>query len=77
MSTRKPKIPDPAFPVPTFAQGFSKDELAATVITAGICAGPYGEQIMTSSDPLKFDEVAEAALVLFGKVLERIAARHA
>lgn len=69
MTTSKPKTPKP--------DGFTKEELAAFVITAGIFAGPYGKVVMDSTGREQLEGVADTALQMFDILVERIAARHA
>lgn len=81
--TPRQKAPgeQPAFPVPHAKAadflGFTKSEIAATLITAGIFAGPYGKVIMDSTEEHKLEDAADVALKMFDKVLERISARSA
>lgn len=74
MPTRKPK-PTPPSPL---ALGFTKEELAAVVITAGVFSGPYGKTVMESEKPLEtLAMVAQAALSMYDVLLQMTEARHA
>ena len=83
MATKKPKRAvgpkQPAFPVQqasaTEFLGYSKVELAAVVITAGIFAGPYGRVIFESTDPEKLNAVADTAIDQYEVVLAKVVAR--
>lgn len=79
MATKKHKAEAPAFPAQPDAvsAGFTKQELAAVIITAGIFAGPYGETVMKSTGKKSLAHVADAALDMFDVTLDRIHARAA
>lgn len=79
MATKKHKAEAPAFPAQPDAKsaGFTKQELAAVFITAGIFAGPYGETVMAVRGRKALEKVVDAALDTFDVTLERIQARAA
>jgi hypothetical protein len=79
MATRKPRAEAPAFPAQPDAAsaGFTKQELAAVFITAGIFAGPYGETVMLAKGRKPLEKVVDAALDVFDVTLDRIHARAA
>lgn len=85
MATRKSRpsasAKQPAFPVQqadtTEYLGYSKVELAAVVITAGIFAGPYGRVILESTEPSKLASVADTAIDQYEFVLAKIRDRWA
>jgi len=80
MTTKKSKAAEaPAFPAQPDAVsvGFTKQELAAVVITAGIFAGPYGKDVMEARGRKGLEKVVDAALDTFDVALDRIHARAA
>lgn len=80
MASKKPKVAEaPAFPSPANAAwlGFTKQEIAAVLITGGIFAGPYGKEVMDSREPDKLKFVAKSAVDTFDAVLVEIHGRAA
>jgi len=77
MAGKKTKAEATAFPAQAgvTSKGFTKQELAAVVITGGIFAGPFGKRVLMAAEKSDLAPFARAALDMFDVVLEEIHAR--